>query len=170
MGSAPWPAASDMPSPCVGHHVEPCLARHAIEQDDLEFFLEEAFLQDEEAQQAAAAEADAAAWPPAGPDSDSGAAAAGPAPRPAPGEAAEQPLLQNSSRLAALSEPVLFRTLCFLSPDDLLSLAQTSAFFRAWACEPLLWRRAYEYRWAEGPRAGEDDALPWKVGRRSRRC
>ena len=135
---------------------------------DLEFCLEQAF---READQEVAA--------PAGPDSDGGgdsgaAAAAGPSPRPAPGAGGgDTPGARGgdthapSSRLAALSEPVLFRTLCFLSPDDLLALATTCSFFCAWASEPLLWRRAYGHRWADGPRAGEDDdALPWKVGGR----
>ena len=50
--------------------------------------------------------------------------------------------------LAQLSEPLLLRVLCFLSPEDLCSMGRVSRLFHGASNDKALWRRLYLSRWA----------------------
>ena len=77
------------------------------------------------------------------------------APAPSPG----------ASGLAAFPDPLLMRIICFLPPEDVLSLAVTCRHICRLASDDVVWRRLYLHRWpglVEG--SIEEERQPqWKV-------
>lgn len=70
--------------------------------------------------------------------------------------------------LSNLADSCTTNILSRLSPEDLCSLAQVSAFFRSAASDPALWRALYFARWSSGPSDVEQDGqaqrdASWKM-------
>lgn len=65
--------------------------------------------------------------------------------------------------MLTLPEPLLLRLVCFLSPDDTLSLAQTCRHLARLAGEDLVWRRHFLYRWPDAGMQDEGATPAWKV-------
>jgi uncharacterized membrane protein YgcG len=71
----------------------------------------------------------------------------------------------GQSKLACLTDQITLRTLCFLSAQDLCSLAQTSKHFSYICQSNVVWRRLYVLRWdpqtVEDEHLADIDILPW---------
>ncbi|KFM22763.1 hypothetical protein F751_2954 [Auxenochlorella protothecoides] len=65
--------------------------------------------------------------------------------------------------MLTLPEPLLLRLVCFLSPDDTLSLAQTCRHLARLAGEDLVWRRHFLYRWPDAGMQDEGATPAWKA-------
>ncbi|RMZ52257.1 hypothetical protein APUTEX25_001647, partial [Auxenochlorella protothecoides] len=64
---------------------------------------------------------------------------------------------------SGLEPPLLLRLVCFLSPDDTLSLAQTCRHLARLAGEDLVWRRHFLYRWPDAGMQDEGATPAWKA-------